>query len=88
MEPGSGVGMAKTMLTRRRSALTLTSGANTSRPSITTVPWRSVPSVRSERRLKRRSSVDLPARDGPKSTKTWLGTTSRLMLCSASVSSA
>ena len=65
MDIGNGLGLWKTMPTRRRNSTTLTSGSVMFSPSRQTSPRTLAPGIRSFMRLKQRRNVDLPLPDGP-----------------------
>src|SRR6185503_1725640 len=78
MDIGKTTGRAKTIPTLRRNAITSVSGSRIFCPSIRMRPALALTSVRSFRRFKQRSNVDLPPPAGPKRTVTAFSGTLKL----------
>src|SRR4026208_1411505 len=76
---GKTTGRAKTIPTLRRNAITSVSGSRIFSPSIRMRPELALTSVRSFKRFKQRSNVDLPPPAGPKRTVTAFSGTFKLM---------
>src|SRR5215510_1678261 len=87
MDIGNTTGLAKTIPTLRRNAITSVCGSRTFSPSMRMRPEEAFTSVRSFNRFKHRNNVDLPPPAGPKRTVTAFSRIPRLMLRRDSVPS-